>query len=33
MRYPGDKEYVNQYNNFFDNLVEEEELVELSEEK
>ena len=32
MEYPGDENYEDQYNNFFDSLVEEEEL-ELTEEK
>ena len=32
MGYPGEEDYEDQYNNFFDSLVEEEEL-ELTEEK
>ena len=32
MGYPGEENYEDQYNNFFDSLVEEEEL-ELTEEK
>jgi starch synthase len=33
MAYPGEEEYEEQYNNFFDSLVEEEEEIEMTEEK
>ena len=33
MGYPGEEDYEEQYNNFFDSLVEEEEEIEMTEEK
>ena len=33
MAYPGEEEYEEQYNNFFDSLVEVEEEIEMTEEK
>ena len=33
MAFPGEEEYEEQYNNFFDSLVEEEEEIEMTEEK
>jgi len=33
MTYPGEEEYEEQYNNFFDSLVEEEEEIKMTEEK